>query len=118
MFLIDDEKIRLAHLGDLGQKELSDKQLDFLEDIDILIIPIGGQYTLSPSEASNLIKEIEPRIVIPMHYKIPGLKLDLRPVDEFIKELNLEPEKSNELKIDPGKLPQEEIKLVILEQQK
>ncbi len=116
MYLIDDEKVRLAHLSDLGQKELSDKQLDFLDSIDVLLIPIGGKYTLSAPEAVSLIKEIEPRIVIPMHYKISGLKEDLAGVDEFIKEIGLVPEKTTELKVEQNKLPGGDIKLVILEQ--
>jgi len=117
MYLIEEDKIRLAHLGDLGQKKLTKDQLEFLDNVDILLIPVGGQYTINASEASNIINEIEPRIVIPMHYGFPGLKSGkkLDPVDNFVKEIGLSPEKMDELKITEKTLSANELKLVLLE---
>jgi len=116
MYLIEEEKIRLAHLGDLGQKKLTKEQLEFLDNVDILLIPVGGQYTIDASGASNIINEIEPRIVIPMHYNVPGLKFSpkLDSVDSFIKEIGLSPEKMDELKVTEKTLPSSELKLVLL----
>lgn len=116
MYLIEEEKIRIAHLGDLGQKKLTKEQLEFLDNVDVLLIPVGGQYTINAGEASDIINEIEPRIVIPMHYNLPGLKLGkkLDDVDIFVKEIGLTPEKTDELKISENTLPNSELKLVIL----
>jgi len=116
MYLIEEEKIRLAHLGDLGQKKLTKEQLEFLDNVDILLIPVGGQYTIDASGASDIINEIEPRIVIPMHYNVPRLKFNrkLDSVDSFIKEIGLSPEKMDELKVTEKTLPSSELKLVLL----
>ncbi len=119
MYLIEDDKVRIAHLGDLGQKQLSKEQLEFLDKVDVLLIPVGGEYTVNGSEAASLINDIEPRIVIPMHYDVPGLKLHktLDKVDNFVKEIGLTPEKLDELKVTHDNLPSSDLRLVILNQQ-
>ncbi|MEK7097348.1 MAG: MBL fold metallo-hydrolase [Patescibacteria group bacterium] len=108
---IDD--IKVVHLGDLGQI-LDAKQLEELEGTDILLIPVGGTYNLNAKQAVEVISQIEPRIVIPMHYKVEGLKLDIDGVDKFVKELGLAPRYEEKLKISKRDLPQEETELVIL----
>ena len=108
------ENIHLVHLGDIGQKELTSAQLEFVEDADILLIPVGGKYTLNGKEAAGLVSQIEPRIVIPMYYKIPGLKIDLDTADKFIKEIGNKKEELDKLRISKKDLPQEETKLIIL----
>ena len=65
-------------------------------------------------KAVEVVNLIEPRIVIPMHYKIEGLNLDIKGADEFIKEMGLKAEKIDVLKIDKKSLPQEETRLVVL----
>ncbi|PIR05535.1 lactamase [Candidatus Kuenenbacteria bacterium CG11_big_fil_rev_8_21_14_0_20_37_9] len=114
IYVISMEKINIAHLGDLGQTELTDKQLEMMNNIDILLIPVGGKYTINAEEAAKIISRIEPRIVIPMHYKIAGLKLDIDGIDKFIKEMGGKAEEMDKLKIAKKDLPQEETKLVIL----
>lgn len=109
--IIDD--ISVSHLGDLGHK-LDNKQLDVLAGTDILLIPVGGKYTIDAKKAVEVVSQIEPRIVIPMHYKIPGLKLDIAGVDKFIKELGVKPTEEDKLKISKKELPQEDMELVIL----
>lgn len=117
MYKIEDEKLKLVHLGDIGQKVLTQEQLEFLNGVDVLLIPIGGKYTINSKEAIRLINEIEPRVVIPMHYKLPGLKIDLDGVDDFIKEIGIEPETIDEYKISKNDLPSDELRLVILKKQ-
>ncbi|HPA25685.1 MAG TPA: MBL fold metallo-hydrolase [bacterium] len=115
IYILEIENMWLAHLGDLGQKKLTEKQLEHLEGVDILMIPIGGTYTLDSKGASQIISEIEPRIIIPMHYKIPGLNIkELDGVDKFIKETGFKSEETDKFKITKKDLPSDETKLVIL----
>jgi len=113
MYRFDIEDISVAHLGDLGH-ELDDKQLERLEGTDILLIPVGGVFTIDAQKAVSVINQIEPRIVIPMHYKVPGLKIDLNSVDQFLKALAVKPRYEEKLKINKKDLPQEDMELVIL----
>lgn len=117
IFLIEIEGIRLAHFGDFGQKELTEEQLKKLEGVDILLIPVGGLYTIDAKVAAEIIAELEPRIVIPMHYKVPGLKIELETLDKFKKELGGKVETLEKLKIKKKDLIQEETKIVVLTMQ-
>lgn len=114
IYRIEIEDISLVHLGDLG-KELDNKQLERLERTDVLFVPVGGKYTIDAKKAVEVISQLEPRIVIPMHYMIPGLKIDLDGVDKFIKELGVEPTREEKLKISKKDLPSEDMELVLLE---
>ena len=67
--------MRFCHLGDLGQKQLTDEQLEKIDKVDVLMIPVGGKYTIDSSAAQKIISQIEPKIVIPMHYTLPKLKV-------------------------------------------
>ncbi|OIP81367.1 MAG: hypothetical protein AUK20_00480 [Parcubacteria group bacterium CG2_30_45_37] len=114
IYRIEMEDISITHLGDLGHI-LDTKQLEKLEGTNILLIPVGGKYTINAAKAVEVISQIEPRIVIPMHYKVPGLKIDLDGVEKFIKELGLKPRQEEKLKILKKDLPQEDMELVVLE---
>jgi len=114
IYRIEMEDISITHLGDLGHI-LDTKQLEKLEGTNILLIPVGGKYTINATKAVEVISQIEPRIVIPMHYKVPGLKIDLDGVEKFIKELGLKPRQEEKLKILKKDLPQEDMELVVLE---
>ena len=113
IYRIEVEDISITHLGDLGHS-LSSDQLEKLSGTDILLIPIGGNYTLDAKKAVEVISQIEPRIVIPMHYKVEGLKVDVDPLDKFVKELGIEPTYEEKLKISKKDLPQDDMELVIL----
>jgi len=115
IFRIEIDDISVVHLGDLGQI-LDNSQLERLVGTDILLIPVGGIYTLDAKQAVEVISQIEPRIVIPMHYKIKNLKIELDGVDKFIKELGLAPTYEDRLKISKKELPQEDRELIILNQ--
>ena len=115
IFIIEAEDMRVCHLGDLGQKELTDEQLDKIEEVDILMIPIGGVYTIDSEEAALIINQIEPRIVIPMHYRIPGLNIKLQAADAFLKEMGAEKQVVDQLAIKKNDLPkEEEMKVVVM----
>lgn len=113
IFRFQAEDLNVVHLGDLGH-ELDDAQLEKLNNVDILLIPVGGGPTIDAKKANEIISEIEPRLIIPMHYKLPGLKYDLKTVEEFLKVSGLPSEKMDKLKISRKDLPQEEMRVVIL----
>lgn len=113
IFRYDIEGISLAHLGDLGDI-LDNKQLEKLAGVDILFVPVGGKYTLDAKKAVELISQVEPRIVIPMHYKTKDLKIDdIDTLDKFIKEIGIEPNYEDKLKISKKDLPSEDMLLVV-----
>lgn len=89
IFVIRMEGLRVVHVGDLGQTELTDKQVESIGSVDVLMVPVGGQFTINGSEAPAIVNQIEPRVVIPMHYDLPGLKVKLDGVDVFLKEMGV-----------------------------
>jgi L-ascorbate metabolism protein UlaG (beta-lactamase superfamily) len=114
IYRIEVEDISIVHLGDLAHI-LDNSQLEKLVGTDILIVPVGGKYTLDAKKAVEVISQIEPRIVIPMHYQTEGLAIDgLDPIEKFVKELGIEPSREEKLKISKKDLPQEDMELVIL----
>lgn len=116
IYKIEAEGIKACHLSDLGQKELTSEQLEQIGDIDVLFLPVGGKYTIDAKDAGEIVSQIEPRIVIPMHYKLPNQKTDIDGVDRFLKVMGeeaVQPEKK--LKITAKNLPAEETKIIVLE---
>ncbi len=87
VYVLELEGLRLVHLGDFGEGEMRDETLEKIGDADILFIPVGGVYTIDGKEAARVVKQIEPRCVIPMHYKIPGLSVKLDGPEVFLKEM-------------------------------
>lgn len=87
IYIIEVEGMRFCHLGDLGQKQLTDEQLEKIGTVDVLMIPIGGTYTISSAEAPKVVGQIDPKIVIPMHFGLPKLKDDLEDVSKFLKAM-------------------------------
>lgn len=114
IYLIKMEDMTICHLGDLGQEKLEDQQVDLIGEVDVLIVPVGGKYTLNFKEAVGVVGQIEPKVIIPMHYQVPGLNIDIEPADKFVKEMGLTPETIDKFKITKKLLPQEETKLVVL----
>ena len=117
IYVFEIDGLRIAHLGDLGHA-LSEELVEDLGDIDILMVPVGGEYTIGPNEATNVVSAIEPTIVIPMHYQMPGLKSEtfskLTPVDSFLKEVGLTSENLPKLIVKKEELGEDK-KVVVLE---
>ncbi len=114
--MIDD--VHVCHLGDLGHK-LTDPQLTAIGDVDVLLVPVGGFYTIDPSVATQVVAQLEPRIVIPMHYFRSGMREEafgkLATVDKFLKEMGVENvAASPKLAMSKDKLP-ETTTVVVLE---
>jgi len=113
IFKLEAEGIRMVHLGDLGQKELKNTQLDEIGEVDVLLIPVGGKYTIGPDEAQHITNQIEPRIVVPMHYKIKGLKIDVSGAEAFLKGMGAAGIKPvDKLSVKAAELKNEDTKVV------
>ncbi len=116
MYVLDSEGIKVAHLGDIGQKELTEQQMEQLGRVDILMIPVGGVYTVDAAGAMGLISQIEPRIVIPMHYSVPGGTTKIEGVEKFLKSWGGKaPEPVEKFKIAKKDLPAEDTQLVVFQ---
>ena len=116
IYTLETEEIRICHLGDLGQTELTSDQLDKIGGVDVLMVPVGGVYTIDGMQAAKIISQIEPKILIPMHYKIPKLNLELEGIDKFLKTMGIKSiEPQNKLLIKKKDLLGEETKVVVLE---
>jgi len=131
IYTIEAEDLKLCHLGDLGQKELTADQLEKIGEVDILMIPVGGIYTISSKEAPKIMAQIEPKIIIPMHYQVPKLKIHpvksreagakqfngvkLDGLDKFLKTMGIKSiESLPKLSIKKKDLSEEEIKIIVL----
>jgi hypothetical protein len=108
------EDIRIGFLGAIDRK-LSDKEVEALGSIDVLILPVGGGGVLSKDEASELVAQIEPRLVIPSHFNVQGLKEKLEDVEGFCKEVACPKSEEKKLKITKSSLPAEDMQIVVLE---
>jgi len=86
IYLIEIDDVRICHLGDLGHL-LDDAEAEAISAPDVLLVPVGGRTTINAAQAAGVVRQLEPRYVVPMHYAIPGLKLELDPLDRFLKEM-------------------------------
>jgi L-ascorbate metabolism protein UlaG (beta-lactamase superfamily) len=87
IFVIEGEDFKICHLGDLGT-DLSEKQLEKIGTVNVLFIPIGGNYTINYKKAIEIIKKIEPNIIIPMHFKLKGTTADIEDETKFCADLS------------------------------
>ena len=111
VFVIHIDDVALVHLGDLGH-ELSDRQVEEIGDNDVVFLPVGGVYTIGPKEAAIVINQLQPSVVVPMHYRT--LRHDkktfgeLSTLDEFLQEGGFEKkEMSKKLSLTRAQLPEE-----------
>lgn len=114
-YVLRFEDVAVCHLGDLRDK-LTDAQVEEIGSIDVLLIPTGGGSIIGPTEAAEVVHQLEPSLVIPMHYRIDGVKVDgLEPVDTFCREMGSKefvPEQK--VTVTRGSLPSE-VRVVVLE---
>lgn len=99
--------LHLVHLGDLGDK-LSDSQIEKLGPVDVLLIPVGGNYTIDAEEAMDIIKDVQPSFVIPMHYKTEASKIeDIAKLEVFLEKNKypLAGESVHKIKVEESSLP-------------
>lgn len=88
-YAIDIDDLTVCHLGDLG-RTLTPEQIEALKDPDVLLIPAGATCTLEIAEIAEVVSQLEPKLVVPMHYALPGLDLPLEPLERFCREMGVE----------------------------
>ena len=114
LYVFDYSGVTVAHLGDL-RRVPTQAQIEALGNVDVALVPVGGGGGLNAAKAAEVVSVLEPGIVIPMHYQTPKCKLDLAPLDKFLKEMGLgsaEPELS--LKVTRSSIPTE-TRVVVLD---
>ncbi|MER3401622.1 MAG: lactamase [Thermoflexus sp.] len=114
IFVFELEDMRVCHLGDLQHVPSQAEVEEALGEVDVLLIPVGDGEALNAAQAAEVVRRLEPRLVIPMHYRVPGLSLRLDPVQKFLKEMGSEKAPTLDvLKISRSDLP-EETQVVVL----
>jgi L-ascorbate metabolism protein UlaG (beta-lactamase superfamily) len=114
IFAVEIDGVHVCHLGDLGHL-LSEEQLAELGPIDVLLVPVGGNFTISPAEAAEVVAQVSPKIVIPMHFAVDGASADLLGPERFLHELAVsEPIRQPKAVVHASSLP-EESQVVLLE---
>ncbi len=104
-YLMEIDEVTVCHLGDIGHV-LTTEQAEELDNVDVLLLPVGGVSTINATMAAEVVRQIEPKIVIPMHYKTEALTRELDPVDRFLKEMGAkEIEPQPKLSITKQSLP-------------
>lgn len=114
IYLYDIEGLKICHLGDLGHVP-SQAQIETLNSVDVLLIPVGGVSTLNAAQAAEVVSLLEPSLVVPMHYKTPSLALKLDPVAKFLKAMGLDNVSPQDtLSVTKSNLP-EETQVILLD---
>jgi L-ascorbate metabolism protein UlaG (beta-lactamase superfamily) len=114
VYLIEIDDVRVCHLGDLGHR-LDDAEAEAISSPDVLLVPVGGRNAINAAQAAEVVRQLEPRYVVPMHYAIPGLKLELDSIDRFLKEMGVtasEPQPKLTVQASSGEY---ETKVIVLE---
>jgi len=117
IYHIDMDGISIVHTGDLGH-ELGEKEIELLDGVDILLVSVGGVFTIDASEAVKLVSKLEPKIIIPMHYReIKGdakFYQNLSPVEDFLTQMGKTGIGSvTKLVVTKDKLPAEQTVVVL-----
>lgn len=115
VFIIETEDMRILNLTHIQDWNMKEDEIEELGEIDILILPVGGNTVLSASQAAKVVNEIEPKIVIPSNYKMKDLIFDLDGVEKFVKEMGGKKEDMEKLTVKKKELGEEGTKVVVLE---
>jgi len=114
VYLIELDDVRVCHLGDLGHT-LDDRVLETIGNVDVLLVPVGGGRTLDGAKAAEVVRQVEPRYVVPMHFGHPSLRTELAPVERFLNEMGVpESEAQTRLTVQASSA-EAETKVVVLE---
>ena len=114
VFLIESEDIKILNLSHIKDFNLKQEDLEALGDIDILILPVGGNSVLDAATAAKVGNQIEPAMIIPSHYQIPGLDTPADKLEKFIKEMGVKMEEMDKIIVKKKDLDPENTKVVVL----
>jgi L-ascorbate metabolism protein UlaG (beta-lactamase superfamily) len=111
--IIDDGDLRLVHLGDLGHL-LDEATVKKIGPVDVLMIPVGGYFTIDYQGASAVVDSLAPSVVIPMHYKTPKIDFPIAPADAFLSTQNtVQRSQSPTIEVTKATLPGERTVIVL-----
>ncbi len=106
-YLYQYDTLTVLHLGDLSHVP-SQSTVEALGEVNVLLVPVGGGNALRAGEAADVIAMIEPHFIVPMHYDLPGLNLELEPVEKFLKAMGVSKvQEEDVLKVSAGALPEQ-----------
>ena len=105
IYLIEAEGIKLCHLGDIGHIP-APEQVEEIGSVDVLFIPVGEKTTIPLKEIPEILSLLEPRIIIPMHYR-SRMRGDLEPLEKFLKMMGEEGSSVEKLSLTPSSIPEE-----------
>ena len=88
IYLMEIDEVSVCHLGDLGHVPTAE-QVEEIEDVDVLLLPVGGVSTIDAPMAAEVVRQLGPKVVVPMHYKTEALNRQLEPVDKFLREMGV-----------------------------
>lgn len=113
IFIFEVDGIKIAHLGDLGHV-LTDEQAAKLKGVDVMLIPVGGFFTIDAKEADAVVAKVAPKIVIPMHVKNKGCKFDIAPIEKFLEGKKYERKNTTFVELKKEELPNQ-TQIIVLE---
>ncbi|MBI4212793.1 MAG: MBL fold metallo-hydrolase [Chloroflexi bacterium] len=106
-FIFEVDDVTVCHLGDVNNL-LTAEQIELSKEVNVLLVPVGGHCTIAPAQAAEVIAQIEPKVIIPMHYATESSKVDLESVDHFLREMGLtEIEAHQKITVTVSSLPVE-----------
>lgn len=109
-FVIQLEELTVCHLGDLADAPLTPEELAHIKDADVLLVPVGGNCTINATQAAGIVAQIEPKLIVPMHYATEETRghVPLDEIERFCKELGAtEATPRPRLSVTPASLPSE-----------
>jgi L-ascorbate metabolism protein UlaG (beta-lactamase superfamily) len=115
-YLLEYDNLSVLHLGDLAH--VPDQSIiESMGEVNVLLLPVGGGNSLRASEAAEVVALVEPNFIIPMHYALPGLRVELDPLDKFLKEMGVgKVQEAESLRVTTGDLPEQPQVIVLLPQ--
>jgi len=88
VYIMEVDEVSVCHLGDLGHV-LTAEQVEEIDNVDVLLLPVGGMSTINAPMAAEVVRRLEPKVVVPMHYKTQAVSRQLESVERFLREIGV-----------------------------
>ena len=112
IFVFTLDGVRIAHFGDFGQTALRPEQREAIGEVDMILVPVGGGFTIGAEQAARIVEELSPRWVVPMHYRTERVSF-LEPADDFLDRMG-RVERLDEPSFDTADLPEADEPLTVV----